>query len=251
MENFLRYKEYWQEVESGISAVANDVDYSNEVKKEYECRKNNEGKKSQAHFAETSEPLLLSMRQTELFHDLDDFEQVMCVNVKGVTLGIKHTTTPMKIPRATGCIITTTSVAGVSGGMGPHAYTTSKHAIVGLTKNTACELGRYGIRVNCISPFRVATTMLVNAWRDDENECMNFGIPSPAEVDQMEEFVTGLTNLKDPTMRCEREVEGDLRLPDLEGRDDKKTKTEGLRKREKIEEANCECQVRKKKSIEL
>ena len=143
----------------------------------------------------------------ELFHDLDDFEQVMCVNVKGVTLGIKHTTTPMKIPRATGCIITTTSVAGVSGGMGPHAYTTSKHAIVGLTKNTACELGRYGIRVNCISPFRVATTMLVNAWRDDENECMNFGIPSPAEVDQMEEFVTGLTNLKDPTMRSFGEVQ--------------------------------------------
>ncbi|XP_022958847.1 short-chain dehydrogenase reductase 2a-like [Cucurbita moschata] len=158
----------------------------------------------------------------------------MCVNVKGVALGIKHMT-PMKIPRATGCIISTTSVAGVSGGMGPHAYTTSKHAIVGLTKNTACELGRYGIRVNCILPFGVAKTMLMNAWRDDGNECMNFGILSPAEVDQMEEFVRGLTNLKDPTMRCEREVEGDLRLRDLERRDDKKTKTEGLRKREKIE----------------
>ncbi|KAG6575250.1 Short-chain dehydrogenase reductase 2a, partial [Cucurbita argyrosperma subsp. sororia] len=93
----------------------------------------------------------------------------MCVNVKGVALGIKHTT-PMKIPRATGCIISTTSMAGVSGGMGPHAYITSKHAIVGLTKNTACELGHYGIRVNCISLFGVATTMLMNAWRDDGNE---------------------------------------------------------------------------------
>ena len=41
----------------------------------------------------------------------------------------------------------------------------------------------------------------MNAWRDDENECMNFGIPSPAEVDQMEEFVRGLTNIKNPTMR--------------------------------------------------
>ena len=29
----------------------------------------------------------------------------------------------------------------------------------------------------------------MNAWMDDENECMNFGVPSPAEVDQMEEFI--------------------------------------------------------------
>ncbi|KAG6575256.1 Short-chain dehydrogenase reductase 2a, partial [Cucurbita argyrosperma subsp. sororia] len=82
----------------------------------------------------------------------------MCVNVKGVELGIKHAT-PVMIPRATGCIISTTSMASVLEGMGPHTYTTSKHDIVGLTKNTVHELGRYGIRVNCILPFRVATTM--------------------------------------------------------------------------------------------
>jgi NAD(P)-dependent dehydrogenase (short-subunit alcohol dehydrogenase family) len=52
------------------------------------------------------------------------------------------------------------------GGMGPHAYTASKHALVGLTKNAACELGRHGIRVNCVSPFGVATPMLLHAWRD-------------------------------------------------------------------------------------
>ena len=68
----------------------------------------------------------------ELFHDPDD-SRVMCVNVKGVELGIKHAA-PVMIPRATDCIISTTSVAGVSEGMGPHTYTTSKHNIVGLTK---------------------------------------------------------------------------------------------------------------------
>ena len=132
----------------------------------------------------TDRKIIGSFTSQELFHYPDNFERVMCVNVKGVALGIKHAT-PVIIPRAIGCIISTTSVAGVSGGMRPHAYTTSKHAIVGLTKNTAYELTRYGIRVNCISPFRVATMMLVNAWRDDVNECMNFRIPSPAEVDQM------------------------------------------------------------------
>ncbi|XP_023548359.1 3-hydroxybutyrate dehydrogenase type 2-like [Cucurbita pepo subsp. pepo] len=138
--------------------------------------------------------------EKELFHDPDD-SRVMCVNVKGVELGIKHAT-PVMIPRATDFIISTTSVASVSEGMCPHTYTTSKHDIVGLTKNTAHELGRYGICVNCILPFGVATTMLVNAWMDDGNECKNFGIQSPVVVDQMEEFVRGLTNIKDSTMRA-------------------------------------------------
>ncbi|GLJ36468.1 hypothetical protein SUGI_0732330 [Cryptomeria japonica] len=41
-------------------------------------------------------------------------------------------------------------------------YTASKHAIIGLTKNGAAELGKYGIRVNCISPSYVATGLLVD-----------------------------------------------------------------------------------------
>ncbi|CAJ1809463.1 unnamed protein product [Sphenostylis stenocarpa] len=137
--------------------------------------------------------------------DPNEFDRVMSVNVKGVALGIKHAARVM-IPRGVGCIISTSSVAGLMGGLGPHAYTASKHAIVGLTKNTSCELGRYGIRVNCISPFGVATSMLVNAWRacDEEvdHEGINFGVPLPEEVEKMEEFVRGLANLKGPTLRA-------------------------------------------------
>ncbi|KAG4925326.1 hypothetical protein AAZX31_18G190500 [Glycine max] len=133
--------------------------------------------------------------------DPDEFDKVMCVNVKGVALGIKHAARVM-IPRGIGCIISTSSVAGVMGGLGPHAYTASKHAIVGITKNTACELGRYGIRVNCISPFGVATSMLVNAWRPCDDEGTNFGVPFPEEVEKIEEFVRGLANLRGPTLRA-------------------------------------------------
>lgn len=145
-----------------------------------------------------------SKNKSILNFDPDEFDRVMRINVKGVALGIKHAARAM-IPRGGGCIISTSSVAGVMGGLGPHAYTASKHAIVGLTKNTACELGRYGIRVNCISPFGVATSMLVNAWRteeEDEDECMmSFGLPKEEEVEKMEEFVRGLANLKGPTLR--------------------------------------------------
>lgn len=150
--------------------------------------------------------------------DVEEFDKVMRVNVRGVALGIKHAARVM-IPRGFGCIISTASVASVMGGLGPHAYTASKHAIVGLTKNTACELGRYGIRVNCISPFGVATSMLVNAWRpsgdseeEDDDESSNFGLPSEKEIEKMEEFVRGLANLKGPTLRARDIAEAALYL---------------------------------------
>ncbi|XP_052175705.1 short-chain dehydrogenase reductase 2a [Diospyros lotus] len=147
--------------------------------------------------------------------DADEFDRVMRVNVRGAALGMKHAARAM-IPRGSGCIISTSSVAGVMGGLGPHAYTASKHAIVGLTKNTACELGKYGIRVNCISPFGVATAMLVNAWRsggeEDEDEGMSFGVPSGEEVEKMEEFVRGLADLKGSTLRAKDVAEAALYL---------------------------------------
>ncbi|XP_043726026.1 short-chain dehydrogenase reductase 2a-like [Telopea speciosissima] len=151
-----------------------------------------------------------SKHKSILNFDAEEFDQVMKVNVKGVALGMKHAARVM-VPRGTGCIISTASVAGVMGGLGPHAYTASKHAIVGLTKNTSCELGRYGIRVNCISPFGVATSMLVNAWRnkgvekeDEEKEDfmdIKRVVPCEEEVEKMEEFVRSLANLKGQTLR--------------------------------------------------
>lgn len=89
--------------------------------------------------------------------DAADFINVFRINALGAFLGTKHAARVMK-PVQRGSIINTASVAGIIGGC-PHAYTCSKHAIVGLTKNTALDLGRYGIRVNCVSPHAVPTRM--------------------------------------------------------------------------------------------
>lgn len=132
--------------------------------------------------------------------DAEEFDQVMRVNVRGTGLGMKHAARAMIKRGFKGCIISTASVAGVMGGMGPHAYTASKHAIVGLTKNAACELGKYGIRVNCISPFGVATSMLVNAWRKPSGGDMEE--EEGDDVEEMEEFVRSLANLKGETLRA-------------------------------------------------
>lgn len=99
--------------------------------------------------------------------ELSVFEQVFDINVKGVFIGMKHAARIM-IPAKKGSIISICSVASAIGAMGPHAYTGSKHAVLGLTKNVAAELGKHGIRVNCVSPYAVATGLALAHLPEDE-----------------------------------------------------------------------------------
>lgn len=103
-----------------------------------------------------------SREPTILGSDNENFKHVFEVNVYGAFLGAKHAARVM-IPAKKGVILFTSSVASVSCGESPHAYTMSKHAVVGLMKNLCVELGQHGIRVNCISPCPVATPLLKNA----------------------------------------------------------------------------------------
>ncbi|PNX74931.1 momilactone A synthase-like protein [Trifolium pratense] len=91
-------------------------------------------------------------------NDKADFERVLSVNLTGVFLGIKHAAQAM-IPARTGSIISTSSISSYVGGAASHAYCCAKHAVVGLTKNAAVELGQFGIRVNCLSPYACATPL--------------------------------------------------------------------------------------------
>lgn len=73
-------------------------------------------------------------------------------------LGTKHAAKAM-IPAGQGSIIITASICSSIGGIEPCAYTSSKHGLLGLTRNATIDLGRYGIRVNCVSPHVVPTQM--------------------------------------------------------------------------------------------
>lgn len=90
--------------------------------------------------------------------NIDEFQRVFDINCKGVFIGMKHAARVM-IPHRKGSIVSICSVASEIGGLGPHAYTGSKHAVVGLTKNVAAELGLHSIRVNCVSPYAVPTSL--------------------------------------------------------------------------------------------
>lgn len=98
-----------------------------------------------------------------------DFERLLSINLTGVFLGMKHAARVM-VPRQSGSIISTSSIASQLSGMSSHAYSASKYAVVGLTKNMAVELGQFGIRVNCVSPSGMFTPMIkrnINVTQED------------------------------------------------------------------------------------
>jgi len=98
--------------------------------------------------------------------DLEEFKVTLDVLVNGTFLGLKNAARVMK-PQESGSIINVASTAGLNGGFGPHAYSAAKHAIVGLTKNVAAELCRFGIRVNCVAPSGVTTPLAAHAHLGD------------------------------------------------------------------------------------
>nr|UZQ19732.1 short-chain dehydrogenase reductase 3b [Gleditsia microphylla] len=102
--------------------------------------------------------------------DLNAFDNTMAVNVRGVAATIKHAARVMVAKKIRGSIICTASVAASVAGCGNHAYTTSKHGLVGLVRSACSELGAYGIRVNCISPFGVATPLTCRAINMEKDE---------------------------------------------------------------------------------
>jgi len=89
--------------------------------------------------------------------------------LNGVFYGMKHAARVMK-PRGSGSIISMSSTAGLMGGLGPHTYATAKHAVVGLTKNVAAELCRFGVRVNAIAPASMATEMVASILTGDPDD---------------------------------------------------------------------------------
>ncbi|MCG5523704.1 SDR family oxidoreductase [Ectothiorhodospira haloalkaliphila] len=87
------------------------------------------------------------------------WDKVFAVNVHGVRMGILATLPALRRAGG-GSILITASVAGVRGAAGLSPYVSSKHAVMGMMRTAAAELGPEGIRVNTVNPGPVDNRMM-------------------------------------------------------------------------------------------
>jgi NAD(P)-dependent dehydrogenase (short-subunit alcohol dehydrogenase family) len=91
--------------------------------------------------------------------DVEMFDRILAVNLRGIMLSVKHELRPM-VERGSGSIVNIASAAALVGVPGGMAYTASKHGALGVTRAAALEYAPSGVRVNAVCPGGVRTRML-------------------------------------------------------------------------------------------
>lgn len=127
-------------------------------------------------------------------HDvkLSDFETVMRINVQGPFL-MSKAVLPVMLRRGYGRVLHIASIAGKEGNAGMLAYSTSKAAVIGLTKVQGKDYAETGVTVNALAPAVVRTPM-VEAMPEAQVKYMTDKIPmkrcgSLEEVAAMAAFI--------------------------------------------------------------
>jgi NAD(P)-dependent dehydrogenase (short-subunit alcohol dehydrogenase family) len=93
--------------------------------------------------------------------DVDDWKRVIDINLSGVLYGMRYQIPAMlQTGAADSAIVNMASIHGTVAALGNSAYTATKHAVVGLTKNAAAEYGPQGLRINCVGPAYIETPLL-------------------------------------------------------------------------------------------
>lgn len=88
-----------------------------------------------------------------------EFDRVVSINLRGVFLGLKYVLPIMK-EQGSGSVVNTASVGGIRGVGNQSGYAAAKHGVVGLTRNSGVEYGRFGVSVKAIAPGAIMTPMV-------------------------------------------------------------------------------------------
>jgi len=108
----------------------------------------------------------------------EGFDKTLALLARSVVLGHKYAARQMTKQGGGGSIVSTASAAGLQGGWSAVGYTAAKHAVIGIVRQAAAELGGLGIRSNAVAPGVIMTPIMAKA----------FGIPP----EHSEDFVNFL-----------------------------------------------------------
>jgi NAD(P)-dependent dehydrogenase (short-subunit alcohol dehydrogenase family) len=109
--------------------------------------------------------------------DLEQWDDVFGVNVRGMVSTIQHA---LPLMERGGAIVAIGSLSSWYGDPNLTTYVASKHAVLGIVRSAALDLGRRGIRVNAIGPGPIATDALLARMARRERE---LGIPVADALD--------------------------------------------------------------------
>ncbi|MFE6961460.1 SDR family NAD(P)-dependent oxidoreductase [Streptomyces sp. NPDC057696] len=129
-------------------------------------------------------------------HEVDDtiWDRVMRINVDG-PMRLMRAVVPGMLAAGGGRIVNIVSEAALRGSAAGAAYTTSKHALVGLTKSSAYQYAGTGVQVNAVAPGAVATGIHVPAaapYGSSRTAKMRVAIPGLAMAEELAASITFL-----------------------------------------------------------
>jgi 3-oxoacyl-[acyl-carrier protein] reductase len=104
---------------------------------------------------------LIKWKDGQVLSQMDDatFDVVVNVNLKGVFV-CTRAVVPHMIAGGSGVVLNASSIVGLYGNFGQTNYAATKAGVISFTKTWARELGKFGIRVNCVAPGFIATEMV-------------------------------------------------------------------------------------------
>ncbi|MDF7637102.1 3-oxoacyl-ACP reductase [Leuconostocaceae bacterium ESL0958] len=130
--------------------------------------------------------------QPLLKQSMGTIDQVLATNLRPAVV-LTQALLPAMIKRGQGALVYMASIAGLVAGGGGAAYTMSKHALVGLTKQLAFDYAQDGIRVNAIAPGAVQTPMNAADFAGDGAMAAQVAAQTPAKRWAQPEEVADLT----------------------------------------------------------
>lgn len=130
-------------------------------------------------------------------HEVDDelWDRVFRINVTAL-MRLTRAVTPLMLDAGSGSVVNVSSEAGIRGSAAGAAYTASKHAVIGLTKNSAVIYGPKGLRFNAVAPGPTITGIVANFGSlmaaERLGPLMQANIPTPATAAQLAASITFL-----------------------------------------------------------